>query len=207
MIQHSAAMQRRVGLLLSTTRQIVSGPIQRHVQMCIDQKLWVLNSVRQSDYMRGHGAPYYGSVGGHMRHSLDHFSILLETVQRDDKTNSESIICYDERDRNTDIESNKEAALQRVQLLATDLQRIFACGDDVLRGALTARFLGDCATGETYDLETNFLRELSFVCHHATHHLYFCRMMMDLMDYDVSGSVVGVANSTILNQSLSSRKK
>ena len=184
----------------SCVRLLSTNPLHRHVHMCIDQKNWILNMISPDDYIKMHASPYNGSVGGHMRHSMDHFSRLIATTIKAQTGTGVAYINYDDRERNTTIECDKDAAIKDLHRISADINRLLASDRGVDGGALVARFIGDCSTGETYDLDTNFTRELSFVCHHATHHLFFCKMMMEVMGYDVSGSNIGVANSTILHQ-------
>jgi hypothetical protein len=140
-----------------------------------------------------------------MRHSIDHISKLVDGyLAASKKMNNDKnipIICYDDRARNTDVETDPTIALQRVESIQNDMAGIWTAPvSDLSESKIVARFIGDCNTGETYDLDSNFARELSFVCHHATHHLFFMKMMMEVMNYDVAGSTLGVANSTILFQ-------
>lgn len=181
-------------------RFLSSSALDKHLHMCLDQKNWILNMIRPEDYVIMHASPYNGSVGGHMRHSLDHFSRLIAAAKAVEAGTCSASINYDDRERNTSIELDKEAAIKDIHRISADIKSLLASKRTATGNTLVARFIGDCNTGETYDLDTNFTRELSFVCHHATHHLFFCKMMMEVMGYDVSGTNVGVANSTIIHQ-------
>ena len=138
-----------------------------------------------------------------MRHSIDHFEKLLAgfcKIQNHNK--SPIIVSYDDRERNTDVEVDVSVAHQRIESLSNRIHDIFATNKNITEHNLTARFIGDCETGETYDMSSNFARELSFVCHHATHHLFFMKMMMEIMKYEIGESSIGVANSTIIYRTM-----
>lgn len=189
---------------LQSTLVVIKNPsvIARHVNMCLKQKLWVLETIRQEDYPKMHGPPYRGSVGGHMRHSLDHFRRIIDSVD----SNREAIE-YDNRDRNTVVESDVMAAQTELYKVSADIERLFKAVSevgDVL--PMRVKFIGDCITGETYDLSSNLLREISFACHHATHHLFFMKLMLEVMGYDMKDSDVGVANSTLLYNKSGSKR-
>lgn len=193
MFVSGARSEMKVGhIFCKVGRAFSTSALETHLQMCFHQKQLVLKTVSPEDYAKTHKAPYHGSIGGHMRHSLDHFSKLLGVFS------SEKVICYDDRIRSTDIESDIEAAKRRVDSIHLKLNEILSSGvcTDI---SVVVRFIGDCSTGATYDSESTFRRELSFVCHHATHHLFFCRMMMETMRYDINDLNIGIANSTILH--------
>lgn len=76
------------------------------------------------------------------------------------------------RDRNTDIETNKDSALLKTSELLTQVEHLFdKSSPNLLHTPLTVRFVGDAVSGETYSAPTSLAREVSFVAHHGIHHL------------------------------------
>mmetsp|Transcript_23082 Transcript_23082/g.39040 ORF Transcript_23082/g.39040 Transcript_23082/m.39040 type:complete len:191 (+) Transcript_23082:150-722(+) len=165
----------------------------------LDQKLNILRAVSQQDYVHVHTPHFNASVGGHIRHSLDHFSILLS---RDFAAASPlDVVDYDIRDRNTDIETNKDSAIAKTCALLTTLDDMFASPSaaQLMATPLTVRFVGDAASGETYSAPTSLAREMSFVAHHGIHHLATVKLMMQRMNYEL-GDGVGKAFATIQHE-------
>jgi hypothetical protein len=134
----------------------------------LNQKLDILRTISQQDYTHFHAPVFNASVGGHIRHSIDHFSILLS---QDFTSSAPSIIDYDVRDRQTDIETNRESALMKTSELIDQLDNLFDSYSEMLSIPLSVRFIGDATTGHTYCAPTSLAREVSFVAHHGIHHL------------------------------------
>ena len=61
-----------------------------------------------------------------------------------------------------------------------------------------AEFVASASTGKKYAVESNIERELSFVAHHATHHLALINLMLKSEGYAVQKDI-GLANSTRLH--------
>ncbi len=100
-----------------------------------------------------------GTIGKHVRHTLDHFRCAITTCC------SESID-YDHRCRGGDIESNRESAKTEIQVLRSLLSEL----DEVaLNESMVAQVM-ICSDGQTCDLQTTRAREIFFAMHHAIHH-------------------------------------
>jgi uncharacterized damage-inducible protein DinB len=100
-----------------------------------------------------------GSIGGHVRHCLDHVRLLLEGLDT-------GIVDYDRRERGTDIERDRRAACEKVQEL---VRRLRAAGDVRLDRALRVRSLLDDG-GPSLEAPSSVGRELLFVLSHTIHH-------------------------------------
>jgi hypothetical protein len=101
-----------------------------------------------------------GTIGKHIRHSLDHFRAALEGAD------SGAAIDYDHRERDVPMETLPGAAVEAICGLRSRLEG--------LDGAALARpvrvrvmLTGD---GTEAELTSTLARELAFATHHAVHH-------------------------------------
>lgn len=109
-------------------------------------------------------------------------------------TDSDSVLKYDERERNTPVELHKHKADESIQRLISHINRMHICYST----HVTAQFVtiikdppalpsnGETESpssspdvnasesqiqSSTYDIKSNLMRELSFAAHHFTHHI------------------------------------
>ncbi|MGE3181910.1 MAG: DinB family protein [Phycisphaerae bacterium] len=100
-----------------------------------------------------------GTIGGHVRHILDHVS----TVVRPHEVGG---LTYDARERGTDVETSRTVAQQTIHALLESLNKLNSrSGGDAF----------DLAVQLTRDgagtlVRTTFARELAFVQSHTVHH-------------------------------------
>jgi uncharacterized damage-inducible protein DinB len=128
------------------------------------------------------------SIGGHVRHNLDHVAALLRGL-------SAGEINYDQRDRGTAVEHDRIAALEAILRLAHELARFpwDHVPDALNLNALVAPDRPAVAAA------TSPGRELAFVISHTIHHNALIRVMLQLLGAHVAPDF-GYAPSTILNQ-------
>ena len=171
------------------------GPlVVRHLLDSLQHKTQVLELISGDDYVRQHEHLFKASVGGHMRHSLDHIRVAV-TAARDPATDR---LDYDSRMRGTDIERDPASALCAVKQIIDDLNEFNTSSDRSLVRFVHVSFIGDPLTGAAYSVPSSVHRELSFAVHHASHHLFLIRVMMESMGYKLDKNV-GIANSTIIH--------
>ena len=100
-----------------------------------------------------------GTIGKHIRHTLDHFRCAITTCCTEP-------IDYDHRCRGGCVESDRDEAKKEVATLRS------------LMGDLNESKLGETVTtrvmlsgdGQSADLESTRAREIFFAMHHAIHH-------------------------------------
>ena len=102
-----------------------------------------------------------GTVGKHLRHTLDHFAAALGVVG-----NLTKVIEYDRRQRDVPMETDRRIALAAINELRDGLARASSEG---LHLAVSVRVMlhGD---GSEAELKSTLGRELAFATHHAVHH-------------------------------------
>ena len=119
----------------------------------------LLESIDDEQYTAQPVSTYGGSIGGHVRHCLDHVQALLRGIP-------EGVIDYDDRQRGTAIESDAEAAIEAIGDLCTELDRLRPADADHVVDTKSLLAAGDppvrCASSVG--------RELAFVLSHTIHH-------------------------------------
>ena len=156
--------------------------IKDHAITILKQKVFILKLISDEDYIKpAHSsssslvAPQSCSVGAHIRHSLDHFGYVCDAIH-----GNSTLLQYDDRSRETNIERMRYKAVERCESYAetihqADLERI-----------VDVSFMGNDKGGK-YVLPSNVGREISFVAHHGIHHLASIRVIMEHMGYVVTG--------------------
>jgi uncharacterized damage-inducible protein DinB len=128
------------------------------------------------------------SVGGHIRHNLDHVGALLRGLPG-------GHVNYDDRDRGTAVEHDRRAALAEIDRLCDELiEYPWVTDSETLR--LTALVAPDRPPAE---VETSPERELAFVLSHTIHHNALIGVMARLHGVELPADF-GYAPSTIAHR-------
>lgn len=117
----------------------------------------LIESMSDEQYVRRPGGA--SPVGAHVRHALDHVAALL-------RSHGSGEVDYDGRERGTNVESERPAALAQILALDNGISRLPA---DAVRLPLRMRTRLE-ADGACDTFQTTFGRELAFVCSHTIHH-------------------------------------
>ncbi|MBB6431293.1 DinB family protein [Algisphaera agarilytica] len=131
---------------------------------------------------------YGGSIGGHVRHCLDHVSALLCGTHGD-------LIDYEARERGTDIETNPVSACSELQRLDTALAEL---PEDVGQLEVTTSILLT-PSGPALKAPSSVARELAFVLSHTIHHNAMIGGMAKALGSDVPADF-GMAPGTLEHQ-------
>jgi hypothetical protein len=125
-----------------------------------------------------------GGIGGHIRHCMDHVSALLGATR--------SGVCeYDRRQRGTDVETSRSAAITRLAELTSAL----ACLDATLLDDPVLVELQLEPGGAMILTRSSICRELAFVISHTIHHNALIGQMLQAHGVAVDARY-GVAPST-----------
>eukprot|EP00470_Lotharella_oceanica_P004468 CAMPEP_0170169988 /NCGR_PEP_ID=MMETSP0040_2-20121228/2937_1 /TAXON_ID=641309 /ORGANISM="Lotharella oceanica, Strain CCMP622" /LENGTH=172 /DNA_ID=CAMNT_0010409067 /DNA_START=104 /DNA_END=623 /DNA_ORIENTATION=- len=126
------------------------------------------------------------SIGGHVRHSLDHFRFLVDA--------EEKCVDYDTRNRGTTVETDPAVAAAEIDAL---------CGlfceltEDQLGQDLRCSFMMS-GGGDRQEFESNMKRELFFCTHHAIHHNALIKIIASELGLGhMCPSDMGMAPSTL----------
>lgn len=150
----------------------------------------VLRGVSDEEYTRRFGAEFCGaSMGGHVRHCLDHIRALVDGV-------AGGTLDYDHRERGTDVETRAGAAAAEVEALRAGLAALVAAhpGPGGAARQVTVLLM---ATPDrpALALESTLGRELAFVLSHTIHHNATIRGMLAALGRDFPAGF-GYAPST-----------
>jgi uncharacterized damage-inducible protein DinB len=128
---------------------------------------------------------YNGSVGGHIRHVIEHYQAFLHGLEDNE-------IDYEKRVRDPLVESDPGYAGALLESLAQQLQE--------LAQSLPNRTLLFCAeTSEGIATATSALRELEFLLSHTIHHYALVAVMARLQGHEPEPTF-GIAPSTLKYQ-------
>ena len=127
----------------------------------------------------------HASVGGHVRHCLDHLAALADGL-------SSGVIDYDHRQRGTPVELDPTLARTEIARLRTALSHVAALPHD---RAVVVLCMPD-REGRPQPLTSTLARELAFVLSHTIHHQAMLRGMCVTMGVTVHSSF-GFAPSTL----------
>lgn len=148
----------------------------------------LIEALTDDEYTRKPVGVVESSIGGHVRHDLDHIAALLRGLPT-------GRLSYDHRDRGTDVEHNRSAALDAILRLERELLALpwGEVSELVVLEALVAPDLPPVVA------TTSPERELAFVISHTVHHNALIRVMVKLLGADVPADF-GYAPSTIAHR-------
>ncbi len=144
----------------------------------------VLAGLTQAQYVQNPVGTFKSSIGGHVRHCLDHIEALISA--------DAGFIDYDKRRRGTSIETDLAAAIAETRRLSAALDSLSgrAMGGDLVVSLMLS---GD---GPALRWGSSLGRELAFVLSHTIHHGAMIAAMVELVGAEVPAGF-GLAPSTI----------
>ncbi len=150
----------------------------------LQQGIELLEKHQNSSYANSNPSTFGSSIGAHMRHVLDHYGSFLNGV-------SEGVIDYDDRVRDTLVESNVMAAISRIREIIGGLRDLEEMADLPVGVMVSAS-----AKDEEEKSNSSFGRELQFLVSHTVHH-YALIAIASRMQGVMPKSTFGVAPSTL----------
>ena len=129
-----------------------------------------------------------GTIGKHLRHTLDHFGAIVTGTQSDET------IEYDQRARGVAVETDRDAALEQISGLRTGLTELRPNLDGPVR--IRVMLSGD---GTESELDSTVAREVAFATHHGIHHVAMMKAIAGEMGVALDGEI-GKAPSTIQHE-------
>lgn len=129
-----------------------------------------IDGLNDDQYTARRAREVSGSIGGHVRHCLDHVAALAAGVEYGG-------IRYDARLRGTAVESSRRAAVDEIARLVASLDALPAA--DVERGvSVLVRTSPD---GPELPVPSTLARELTFVASHTVHHFAIIALLLHEM--------------------------
>ena len=121
----------------------------------LEEGLELLSRLQADQYTRGYKPAFQSTIGAHFRHLLEHYRCLLQQLPA-------GTICYDQRERDAELEIDIEYARRTIQAICADLNNL---AEDVF--GMQYRLI-DQQVAEP--VETTLERELLFLQSHSVHH-------------------------------------
>lgn len=148
----------------------------------IQQGIDLIGAMTAESYGRRIQLCYNASVGGHMRHIIEHYQAFLRGLD-------DGEIAYEKRVRDPLVENDPSYAGGLMEAIAQQLSSVVH--------TLGNRALHYCAeTTEGITSATTVLRELEFLLSHTIHHYALVAVMARLQGYEPE-TTFGVAPSTL----------
>lgn len=146
---------------------IAAGSVAEALVTLLRQLSDVVRRLSDAEYAQKPVGVVESSVGGHVRHCLDHVRSLLDAIQTGD-------LNYDHRRRGTTIESSPDAAIKQMEALVLELRELDDDNDDdddelVLEMPLRVTVLMS-ADAAPIQVSSSVGRELAYVLAHTVHH-------------------------------------
>lgn len=149
----------------------------------------VVEGLSGDQYAAASGDAFSGSsIGGHVRHTLDHVRAMAEGVAVGE-------IDYDHRQRGTGIEFRREEALAEIRRLSELVEQ---AGRRAATHAVEVIYMAS-SDGQAQRASSTVARELAFVLSHTIHHAGMIRAMAKLAGASVPARF-GYAPSTLAYQ-------
>jgi uncharacterized damage-inducible protein DinB len=141
-----------------TLESPVAAPVTTMVRL-LDELRSTIERLSDETYSETPERRRSGSIGAHVRHSLDHISAFLDGA-------TAGVLSYDRRLRGTRVEASREAALERIAELTGALLDL---DPRLLQRPLRVDVQLD-ASGTLCSVISTAGRELAFVISHTIHH-------------------------------------
>jgi len=135
-------------------------PVAAAVSAILDQCSRFIQALPPDVYTRTSQSIKGGTIGKHVRHTVDHFAAALACLD------TRQPIDYDRRSREVPMETAPAVAIQAIDALR---RRVESLDDRALRGPVQIQVMLT-ADGAEATLDSSLGRELHFAFHHAVHH-------------------------------------
>ncbi|MBK7404213.1 MAG: hypothetical protein IPJ41_06160 [Phycisphaerales bacterium] len=150
----------------------------------LDQCGVLLDSIDDATYALVSGVIRGGTIGKHLRHTLDHFAAIVGRLGAEP-------IDYDHRERGVAVETDRAAARGQISSLQAALAGLEGTGgQDVLIRVM----LSD--DGREALLRSTVAREVAFATHHGIHHVAMMKAIAAEMGIELP-TEIGRAPSTL----------
>ena len=161
--------------------------ILEDTEVCLSQGIRLMAQLGPELYTQKHESCYGSTIGGHVRHNLDHFLCLKSGL-------ASGRVDYDARDRDEFLETNPEYAASKMEELITFTHSLES---ENLDQPLQVKM--DSGAGHEEDAhwsQSSLRRELQFLISHTIHHYALIATLCTREGLDLPAEF-GVAPSTL----------
>jgi len=149
----------------------------------------LLSAISDEQYRCKLPVAFNASIGGHYRHCLDHFRILLDAVNSGE-------VNYDHRERGTLVENDRFAALNATRELMEGYEKLNAA---MVRQSIEVICQTSYLAQNSQASPSSVGREIMYSVAHAVHHYALIGVMGGIMGLNMPAGF-GVAPSTLKHQ-------
>ena len=161
--------------------------ILEDTEVCLSQGIKLMAQMEPELYSKPHDSCYGSTIGGHVRHNLDHFFCLQSGLDS-------GFVDYDARERDEFLETNPEYAASKMEEL---IQFTLSLATENLDKPLRVKMdSGADHVEEDKWSQTSLRRELQFLISHTIHHYALIATLCNREGLDLP-SEFGVAPSTL----------
>lgn len=153
----------------------------------LNQGASLLLRIPEEFYLYRNPDCFNSSIGGHIRHNLDHYWSFLRGYR-------DGEIDYDDRARDFDIESNPSSAVDASNGIAKSLASL--TDEDLNRDVCVKTDTGSCALPDDEWSRSTVRRELQFLLSHTVHHYALIAVMCQRQGIALDNDF-GIAPSTL----------
>lgn len=163
---------------------VIAAAVQANLAV-IRQGIALLSTLNDDRYVCRIDAAYRASIGGHLRHIIEHYLGFLGGLDH-------GLVDYENRARDPLMETSRTYAADTLAAIADRLETLAEAGADRPM-PLHAETSPDARA------ETSVLRELEFLLSHTIHHYALVAVMARLQGFEPAGDF-GIAPSTLKHQ-------
>lgn len=148
----------------------------------------LISSLDKENYTQSCDVIFGGTLGQHFRHIIEFYQSILET--------NGSVICYDDRKRNLELEMKPAFAIATLKSTVNHLKELSEDRSLKLKGNFS-----EWDNTAAQMINTSLKRELAYAFDHTVHHLALCKIALKKLGINVHPDL-GVASSTIRQRKL-----
>src|SRR5688500_5927261 len=156
--------------------------LQEAVNNVFVQLAETLNQLTQQEYVKPCSTLFNNTIGQHVRHIIELFQCLESGYEH-------SLVNYEKRKRDIDIETDKQLASDLLKNIYQQLNRPDK--------ALVLEACYDEHASEPITIATNYYREIAYNLEHTIHHMALIRVGIAEVSSIVLPDDFGVASSTV----------
>lgn len=128
---------------------------------CLRQGIQLMSRLKTEQYIKAHSDCYDSTIGGHVRHNLDHFFCFEEGLKS-------GKVDYDARERDGFLETDPEYAAAKMERL---IQLVDSLSAENLDQSLRVKMDSGASHQEIENWsQSSSRRELQFLISHTIHH-------------------------------------
>lgn len=157
--------------------------LQKPISLLFEQLSHSLETLTDQQYCFPLAVLSQSTIGQHLRHIVEFFQEL-------EKGYETGLVCYDKRQRNHQIETDRLFAIQKLHEIIDSLPK----PDKAMM--LTASLTIENGNNQL-EFQTNYNRELLYNLEHTVHHMAFIRTGIEAVSVIKLPAQFGVAESTL----------